>query len=275
MVRMLLSILSTALVLACQAIALAQQTTVQSPLTRTSHGFSENIGVQWGFRFPGGSFQFGGPPPVAAQGAAQFGGNFGSGNSGGYFRAYAGQSSNTNLSSGSSGVTVGNGQTGSIFEGRQVPFVLGLVPVVGDFAGGTDYSPGVPYAPSSAFQDRVARLRAEGVDLTAPRGNSHDEEAAVVENKGDLLAPAGDAAPAGAIAPPAGSVEAIAQAKAAADSALQSQAAQEIAVLIAKAEQATAESKPGLAKVYLQMALRRATGEQKTEVAKRLRAVSQ
>jgi hypothetical protein len=274
MVRLPL-LLSVSFLFACSASALAQQTTVHSPFNTASQSFSENIGVQWGFRFPGGSFQFGGPPPAAAQGGAQFGTRFGSGDTGGYFRAYAGQSASTNLSSGSASVTVGNGQTGSIFEGRQVPFVLGLVPVVGDFAGGTSYSPGVPYAPtSSAFQDRVERLRAEGVDLTAPRGNQEDQVTAS-ENEDTLLAPAGGAAPAGVIAPPAGSVEDIARAKAAADSAEQARAAQEIETLISKAEQATADSKPGLAKVYLQMAYRRASGEQKTEIAKRLRAISQ
>lgn len=267
-------LLSTLISLASSASALAQQTTIHQPFNTASQSFSENIGVQWGFRFPGGSFQFGGPTPAAAQGGAQFGTHFGSGDTGGYFRAYAGQSVNTNLSSESASVTVGNGQTGSIFEGRAVPFVLGVVPVVGDFSGGSNDSPGVPYAPTrSAFQDRVERLRAEGIDLTAPR--KQDDQVTASDKEEVLLAPSGAVTPPGVIAPPAGSVEAIAQAKAAADSAAESQAAQEIATLISKAEQALAESKFGLAKVYLQMAFRRATGEQKTEIAKRLRAISQ
>ena len=115
---------------------LAQQATVRSPFSRVSQGYTENIGVQWGFRFPGGSFQFGGPPPAAAAGGARFGSRFGSGDTGGYFNLYAGQSAQTGFSGGSSAVTVGNGQTGGVFEGRQAPFVLGLVPVVGDFGAG-------------------------------------------------------------------------------------------------------------------------------------------
>jgi len=272
MVRSSLHLLVGSLALAgsllCNDPALAQQTTVNSPISRTSHGYSENIGVQWGFRFPGGFFQFGGPPPAGAANGARGGTSWGSGDTGGYFNFYAGQSSNTGFSGGSSSVTVGNGQTGGIFEGRQVPFVLGVVPVVGDFAAGSS-GVGVPYAPGSAFQDRVARLRAEGVDLTAPPSDKRTSETATVD-----APPAANPVPPGVIGPPTASVEALAQAKAAADLAEQANAAREIDNLLAKADDAITAEKPGLAKVYLQMALRRASGEQKTEIIERLRAIS-
>jgi hypothetical protein len=61
--------------------------------------------------------------------------------------------------------------------------------------------------------------------------------------------------------------------KAAEKSAQQSAAASEAAVLVEKAKGAIAEGKPAVAKIYLQMAARRAEGEERTEILRQLEAL--
>ena len=245
----------------------AQQTNVNSPFNRTSQGFSEYIGVQWGVTLPGGAFfRFGGPPPAnAPQGGARFGTGFNSGGVSGYFNLFAGQSSHAGLSSGSSNLTLSNGQPGGLFVGRQVPFVMGVVPVVGDGGNGSM----VPYAPRSVLQERLQRLRAEGVDL---RDLGYDPPS--TEGELGLRNEPAPVAPQPAVAPPVASVEAIAAQRAAADAAQEAKLAEEVAIYLAKAEEAISAGKDGVARIYLQMAQRRAPADQQAEISARLRSLS-
>ena len=92
-------------------------------------------------------------------------------------RVSAAQGSTRSLQSQSSSLTTMQGAPGFISAGTIRPFVTGLVPVVGGYGGAAApvYGPGplMPvYAPGpSMVQDRIARLRQQGVRLSARSKN--------------------------------------------------------------------------------------------------------
>ena len=85
------------------------------------------------------------------------------------------QGSMRSLTTTSASVTTMNGAPGFISATTQRPFVLGLIPVVGDYGGAAApiYGPGplLPrYSPGpSVVQQRIAQMRQEGISFTPSR----------------------------------------------------------------------------------------------------------
>jgi hypothetical protein len=235
-----------------------QQVNLDAPFNSVGHSFYEQIGVRWGLRGNGWFFNFGGPGPGAGV-APPFGGfdpnagaNFGFGGPNGFFNITAGQGSSTTFGSASPSVTVMNGQTGFFSDTMQRPFVTGLVPVVGSPIVVPPILP--PYAPpQSVLHERLHRLQTEGASTRAesrpvPAATASAPATSSTAERGDL------------------SVAEIkahkAAGKAARDLALQ----EEIAVLLEKAQGKIDAGQPSVAKVYLQMAARKASGDQQARI---------
>lgn len=254
---------------------LAQQATVGAPAPVVGHSYYENFGLQWGVRGNGWFFNSGGPAPYPfggmGGGGASLGGRFGGGGLNGGFRLTAEQGSSTMMSSQSPSVTVMNGGTGYFSDTTIRPFVTGLIPVVGNKPTAPQL-PGVQAVPINPVHQRLARLEAEG-RLAAPKPAAEKPDAAK-----DAAAEADKPAPlvlggGGAIAGGPSSAErgdlSVAEIQAR-RAAATSNAEAEVAGYIAKAEAALADGKPGVARVYFQMAARRTTGERQQELLARI-----
>src|SRR6185436_13105282 len=121
-------------------IASAQYSFVQTPFNSTSNSFYENIGVSWGLQGRGWFANFGGAGGGVPSGFGGFDPNaqatFGSGFRGngfsGNFRMTAGQGSDSTLTTSTPGVMVPSGGMGFFSDVQQRPFVLGMIPVVGE-----------------------------------------------------------------------------------------------------------------------------------------------
>jgi len=225
-----------------------QQVTVATPHPTVSHSFYEQFGVQWGIQGKGWFFNFGGPvaPPFGGF-DPNAGANFGFAGPNGFINFTAGQGSSSTFSGQTPMVTVTNGGTGVFIDQTVRPFVTGVIPVVG----------GEPPAFNSVLQERLSRLQAgEGT-------GEHKQAAPAVSGgsatKGPSSAERGEL-----------SVAEIRARKAAAGSADDAAAAAEIDALLERARGAIAAGKPGVAKIHLQMAARRATGERQAAILKQL-----
>jgi hypothetical protein len=109
-----------------------------------------------------------------AQSGASVGGMLGS-DARSMFRLFGSQGSSRGLDSISSSVTTLDGHAGYFAAGRLVPFVTGVVPVVGDqhrFLQSGQLGPYLDQTPVSTLQDRIARLRSmkesEGANAVPP-----------------------------------------------------------------------------------------------------------
>jgi hypothetical protein len=237
-----------AVALALAANAHAQQVVVATPHPTVSSSFYEQIGVQWGIRGNGWFANFGGPPPVPPFGGfdPNAGASFGFGGNNGFLNFTAGQGASTTFTSQTPMVTMPNGGFATFNDQVLRPFVTSVIPVVGS---------GPPVF-DSVLAERLHRLRAEG-----GRQDPASEQQA-----------AGSPAPAGPSSAERGdeSVAEIKARRAAEKSAEQSAAATEAAVLVEKAKGAIADGKPAVAKIYLQMAARRAEGDQQAEILRQL-----
>ncbi|ADB18584.1 hypothetical protein Psta_3930 [Pirellula staleyi DSM 6068] len=246
--------------------AFAQQTTVTAPLQGNSSGFYEGIGTQWGISGKGWFFQFGGPPvqpPFAAgdpNGGANFGGGFRSGGMSGFFRLYADQGSSRSSSSAAPSVTIPNGGQGFFSDTVQRPFVMGLVPVVGDA--------------ESPLHEKLSRLQSER-SAASPMPQPHEDEVATKEDlilkRSETVAASesGGGAAAGRSTAERGdvSVAEIREQKRRAEEAR----LVEIRELVAKADTLVSEGKTSVARSYLKMAERKAASEEeRVAIAKRL-----
>lgn len=211
----------------------AQQTHVGTPLQTAGHSFQENIGSRWGVQGNGWFFNFGGPAPQA-----NLGGGFGGGGFQGGWRLTAQQGSNTSLGSASPSVTVMNGGMGYFSDTVQRPFVTGLIPVVGNMPS----APSLPLIGGNAVNpvhERLARLEAEGPLAARPKPATVAPIARAGAATGPSSADRGDLG-----------VAAIRAQQAAETSAKE----EEIAGYLAKARSFEAAGKPGLARIYYQMA---------------------
>ncbi len=144
--------------------ALGQYSKLAAPFGVGGDSFYENIGIGWGFNGPNFSFNNGGaaPPPFGghapgADGSFGFGG--GGNNLGFHFNMTAGQGSSRTFTSQTPMIVVPNGSPGFLFDGRQRPFVTGVIPVVGAGAALTPPTP-APHV-VSPLAERLSRLRAE------------------------------------------------------------------------------------------------------------------
>ncbi len=229
--------------------ARGQQANIEAPFGAGGSSFYEQIGVNWGIRGNGWFFNLGGPPPAPPFGGfdPNAGARFGFAGSGGFFNLTAGQGANTTFSGQAPSVTVMNGQAGFFSDTIQRPFVTGIIPVVG-----TPVPPAMGPLPGgpSVLEERLARLQAEGGIPAAP----HSLPAAPAP-------PAPSTAARGDL-----SVAEIKVRQAAEKSAREAAGHSEIAALLEKARGAQEAGKPSLARLYLQMAARRAGGEQQREI---------
>jgi hypothetical protein len=234
----------------CAAPARGQQAYIEVPFGAAGSSFYEQIGTSWGMRGNGWFFNFGGPPPAPPFGGfdPNAGAQFGFAGPNGFFNFTAGQGANTTFSGQAPSVTVMNGATGFFSDTIQRPFVTGIIPVVG-----TPVPPaiGPMTGGPSVLEERLSRLQAEGGIPAAPTDPPPAApplaEASTAE-RGDL------------------SVAEIKARQAAEKSAREAAGHSEIAALLEKARGAQEAGKPGVARLYLQMAARRATGDQQRTI---------
>lgn len=257
----------------------AQMTTIGTPLQGTRSSFFEGINSGWSVRGPNFSASFGGGGNTAAP---QFGGfnpnagiqsgfTFGGGPFSGGFNFGAAQGASQSFTSETPLLTTMNGQAGSLFIGRERPFVTSLVPIVGP--GVVAYAPvvsGVPQYPQlSPLSPQLPwkeRLAAQGG--LRPVTRSDREEAGLRMVKQD--AKPADAAPAALIddLPP---TRAEREQKKSAEEAAKLASAQSYFDKGVDAEQS---GKLSVAKLYFEMVARRADGPLKTEAEQRVKSLS-
>jgi len=255
-------IVAVCILLCSSRDAAAQYSMIGTPFQSASGSFSENFNLGWGINGPGFNFNWNGgnanPPfgPFDPNGGAQFGGAFHAGPFSGGFRLNAGQAADTTLVSQTPSVTVMNGQTGYFSDTTIRPFVTGFIPVVGQGVYNIPQPVGGSYY-ASPLQERIERLQAQG----GPHGSSADEDRPV--------APAGGG---GQVGPSSAERGAASVADIKAGQAARADAKQkEIGELLAKADALAAEGKNTVAKLFYQQAARRAEGEQRAEIAAKIK----
>ncbi len=230
----------------------AQQATISTPFQRTGDSFSENIGVRWGVNFPGGFFRFNPPQGLGgpnAAGGLTTGFNVRRGNTNAFFNFGASQGSRRGIVSQTPSVTIPNGGAGGFFDGSVRPFVIGLVPTVGD----------APQRP--AWQQRLEQLRAAGTEIPSRRSASQPRTRVPRRTASSAELPAA-------------SVAAIRQAQAGQDAVATQAADEELEALIRRADLAVQRGRLGAARVYYQMAIRRADPPQRRQLQSKLQAIS-
>ncbi|MCH2183129.1 MAG: hypothetical protein MK108_14105 [Mariniblastus sp.] len=176
----------------------AQQIGISTPFTTARDSYYERMGVDFGFRLPGGRgpgsrivglmpngqftpngnliFRQGGMssaiPPFGGYdpGAnARFGFNYLNRGGGGFSLGFDfGKGSNRSMTTTTPSLVVQNGHGGSITDGVYRPFVTGVIPVIGNGQRPQ------PYFPDNA----VTRAIQSGVDLTAPHPEDTPDEPA-------------------------------------------------------------------------------------------------
>jgi len=283
------------------AALLAQQATVGTPMHSVGDSFFEYSGLSWQLRWPGGFFRFGNPnlavPPFGGfdPGAGIHGGwSFGNRNFGGQvFFNYA-QGSQRSYVSQTPMLTLTSGYPGYFADTSQSPFVIGYVPVVG---GSSTLGSLVPMLPPPAGRGSVSsggfsgneRVQAmkqilqqrgrqkegeprEAVPAEAllprrpaqtPEGQEKGGSPIFSERKSRQSPanplPAAQASSAGRPAPSVAEARRL--------HALEQDAQnQEALVLMERGRNAEADGKPGVARIYYQMAARRTEGKLKQEV---------
>lgn len=268
------------LVLASVEQLAAQQVTVRTPMIGVQDGFYEHFNVGWGFRSrsPRGGmfFSFGGPalPPFGGydpNADARFGFAQRWGNGDLFFNFTAGAGRRSTMTMTAPSVTMMNGVPGSIRDVTLRPFVVGLVPVVGDY-------PLYPMLPTysaappvliSPLAGRLERLEFEQSHGRAPQASVEEER--VDAGEGEMPAPAitpsshTSTAERGDV-----SVAEIRREQAARQSAKQ----REVQQLIEEAQVAQRSGQLAIARVRYKQAAAKADGEQRRqllELAQRLK----
>lgn len=273
----------------------AQQATVSTPYHSVGDSFFENIGVGWGFRGRGFSVQFGSPTMASPQfggfnpgAGANVGFGFGGGGTSGFFNANFSQGSQRSFVSQVPTMTVTNGVPGYMAVGTVRPFVVSYVPVVGGF-------PAIPavFLPEQPLPMDPPSSSGAGADavreaLRQATANADRELPNGVAPRAPVARPAPGVVPQPAAARPisdAGSpalrlalaqestagqaVPSVAEAKrlrAAEEAARQDEAR----VYYERGLSAQQAGNLGAAKVYYQMAARRASGDFQKEISQRI-----
>jgi hypothetical protein len=240
-----------ALFLAAPGVASAQYSFVQTPFNGASHSFYENIGTSWALQGRGWFANFGGAGGGVPAGFGGFdpnaqatlGGGFRGNGFSGRFGLTAGQGSDTTLTTSSPGVMVPNGGIGFFSDTQQRPFVLGIVPVVGE-----------PVSPVKWRLERMAELgnspgagpQREADSSNGSGGGSSGRSSA---ERGDLSVAA---------------IKAQQAAEAAAKSA-------EVADILSQAREYETAGKLSSAKVQYRRALSRTSGKEQQEIAAKIK----
>jgi hypothetical protein len=288
----------------------AQQATIRTPFNMSNSSFFEQNSIAWSGRWGGATFQFGNPALANPQfGGFQAGAglstNFAilNGNFSANFALSFGQGARNSIVSQTPSVTLMNGQTGYMSDTSQTPFVISVVPVVGGRAPMLVNMPvmGAGFV-SGAFP--MAGVVDDG--SWAMGGNPRVQEALAqfgarqqAEDDGQNAIPAppqpGLMQPA---VPAAGNRPAAAQAAAgpaarllAAQESSAGRAAPSVAearrlhdqekaaadgdlkALMIRARTAEEDGKPGVAKIYYRMVVKRASGDLKAQAQERLDAL--
>ncbi|MDY0170560.1 MAG: hypothetical protein RBS80_28730 [Thermoguttaceae bacterium] len=292
----LLGYVAAFLVMACaNAAAFAQQTTISTPFQGTNTSFFEQIGTQWGVKGPNFFFQFGGPgmgQPVFGNpdpGAGIRGGwAWNSGPWSGHFNFIAAQGSRSSLVSQTPSITLPNGGTGYFSDTSQSPFVISYIPVVG---GAPQLPYGYPMVPPPGFGFPYQGVGPVYSEQGNPRVQAMLRARAEGEQPPDPAPPPAPAPPRGPApelaeperAPVAAAPERASTAAAAAPSVAearlmhqQEQAAanREAAQLLERGITAEEAGKPGVARVYYQMAAQRAEGDLREQAEARLNGLT-
>ncbi len=232
-------------------LASAQYSFIETPFNSASHSFYENIGTAWGVQGRGWFFNFGGggagnPAPFGGfdpNAQATFGTGFRGNGFSGNFRMTAGQGSDSTLTSSTPGVMVPSGGMGFFSDVQQRPFVLGIIPVVGE--------------PVSPLRWRLERMAEQE---NSPGAGASDSDRSP-ENRGSGSSSSSSASRGDL------SVAAI-KAQQAAEEA---DKAAEVAELLAKARDFETAGKTASAKIHYRRAALRATGKVQQEIAAKIR----
>jgi hypothetical protein len=290
-----------------------QQVTVGTPYHALSDSFFENMGTSWGLRGPnwnlsvfGSPFQaapqFGGFDPSAG---ANFGAGFQNNGMSGAFSANWSQGYRQSYVSQTPVLTLQNGYPGAFYDTSTSPFVISNIPVVGGYPrmGFTPYNPYMgqqanPYGNPAVRQalqraryERELAKQNEGLDVVQPDA---DETAMrlrrhAAEQSGDLTLLEEPSAPNTATDLAADSVGAAGSSSAGASSAARPAPSvaearrmreaeekgqtEKALAFVERARNAEATGKSNVAKIYYQMAYRRASGQLKQEISERLRSL--
>lgn len=272
-------IVAAAALLTAGGFACAQQVTISLPYQNFSHGYFEYFGASWSYGGPGFFLRFGGLPPPAFGGfdpaAGLTGGwTFGSGGRHGRLNFVAATGGSTVYTSTTPFLTVTEGVPGSLFIGRTVPFVTGVIPVT---PFGTPLVVNPEPVPLGAAGDIRGRLLRGEMHLRNGRIHRGPDplrflppEAALaleaprpeVAADGPQLKPLPAAAPGEAFEPEAGVAD---------PSGLHTPSpTSEAERLLQKGAQLEAEGKPGAARLLYQTALRTASGDVRERIEARL-----
>lgn len=263
----------------------AQQATVTVPYHAASDRFYENMSLRWGLSGPGWFFRFGGGTGVPFGGfdpnaGAAFGHGFHRPGLNGYFYGSLSQGSRRSLVSQTPNLTVSNGMPGYFADVSWSPFVIGTIPVVGGFPVvgvlnppllvPVDNAPQYPMPdPTSALPPRLATIQPAAKSKDEPQDDlilgpdDRDEPPAEVGQDPRQRLVIASESTAGR---PVVSVEAAHRLR----ERERTEAEQEAATYVERAQQAEAVGKLNVARQYYQMAYRRATSPQREEIRTRL-----
>ncbi len=293
--------------------AVGQQATIATPQQTVSDSFFEHIGSSWGMHGKNWFFQFGPPgnpnaaiPPFGGfdpSAGANLGFGFGGGGWGGNFLGNFSQGSRRSFTSTTPSVTVQNGVPGFISDSSLTPFVISQIPVVGGFPTVSFVHPVVPspaYVVPGQSSGHPAVLQA--LRNAGRRPSPSPAGAAPAAPNPDALAP--KSRPAGPATDPifgtptaAGgdddrgpaSVDRLAQAQASSagrpapsvaqarrmHQADEGQQRQQALAYLQRGRNAESVGKSNVARIYYQMAARRAAGPLRDEILGRLRQLPQ
>ncbi len=264
--------------------ATAQQATVTTPFHAVGDGFFERTGVHWGLSGKNWNFTFGAP----GMAPAPFGGfdptagaNLGVARVGkdmnGFFHFSAAQGSRRSYTSQAPSVTNMNGVPGFFHDTSQSPFVISYIPVVGGFPVVGYVNPLRPpmLRANPAYASPVARAMANyraGRPLAGPRQTEPPEPGFRARNVPDV--PKADDPKLHEdlilIGPGASKRSNSGKKRLAVARADQNQDAEDWFQRGCDAEEA---GKRNVAKLYYQMASRRASGKLKKQILTRLDAL--
>jgi hypothetical protein len=278
-------------------LSAAPQTTVQSPFNTTSGSFFEQNSVSWSGNWGGVHFQFGSPNlanPTNGGFLPGAGLNTGFGIASGNFNANVAlgfsQGARQSLTSQTPSLTLGNGQFGVVSDTSQTPFVISEVPVVG--GGRVPMLAGLPVG--------VMGPLADAGDVAAPPpwanpqmlgGLPPGQQPPGAGGGSQLLPPPRTPRAQLANLPGAAAAAAGARRLFTAQESSAGRAAPSVAearrlhdqekaaeagdpnVLMERAQTAEEQGKPGVAKIYYQMVVKRASGDLKSKAQARLEAL--
>jgi hypothetical protein len=298
------ALLGIAAAFACVSHAAAQQMTIHTPFRSAGDSFFEQSGISWSGNYRGINFSFGGgalavPPFGGAQPNAGLSTNFSVLGKDGQinFAMNYGAGYRQSFTSQTPSVTIMNGQTGSISDTSQTPFVIGVIPVVGAFQ---QFNPPVmpqvlPPADPTGMDARVQAMMQARADAQnqadaqaaaqaqaggpvrplpapqrqnnlAPRINKPADPAPAAPDPGDVAAERLNAAQQSTAGRPAPSVAEAKrmrqQERAAADG--------ELSALMIRAQALEEDGKPSVAKIYYQRIAKHASGELQQQAKQKL-----